>query len=545
MGGGNPPSVCECNIHFFSLLSDRSMRVLVVVSLVSWLIVLFSCPTLGRRRILSATHRRSTVTCDACQGVLGFIVDPIENKTAPEILKELDKLCNDILPSNSSIQRECLEVSSKLDKTLADFGQSLRRELFTPFALCTIISYCHIDCCGSDPTPQQVYLAYLGVPGHMGFTWITPVQSSTTMGSPSLVKYGHSPKDLEFTASGSSHTYHHGGWVGTIHSAVVKEHIDPRTRYYYQVGSDETGWSEVYTFKSAPMVGADGPFVFVNIGDMGAEDFSNETIAHLSALAEADALDVMLHDGDISYADGFQRQWDIYGRKIQNVSARIPYMVVPGNHEAVPFDFGTFEQRFQMLRSVASGSNSSLHWSFDYGNVHVLGINTESNLDVALIDDAQLKWIEQDLAMAQANRHTVPWIIVMGHRPFYTSGHGGQGIAFSGYLRSRVEDLFYKYKVDLVLGAHIHNYERTYAVYQSQAYKSYDHPPYPVYVINGAAGNREGIPTFTKVKPEWSASRLRVNGYGEITVHNATTLVYNFIEDENKSVVDTFTLVKG
>ena len=41
----------------------------------------------------------------------------------------------------------------------------------------------------------------------------------------------------------------------------------------------------------------------------------------------------LLSDGDISYADGVQDKWDVFMRKIQPISTRIPYMVSVGNHE--------------------------------------------------------------------------------------------------------------------------------------------------------------------------------------------------------------------
>lgn len=38
--------------------------------------------------------------------------------------------------------------------------------------------------------------------------------------------------------------------------------------------------------------------------------------------------------------------------------------------------------------------------------------------------------------------------------------HDADCNVFASYLRSRIEDLLYKYKVDLVFGAHKHCYER-------------------------------------------------------------------------------------
>ena len=39
----------------------------------------------------------------------------------------------------------------------------------------------------------------------------------------------------------------------------------------------------------------------------------------------------------------------------------------------------------------------------------------------------QLAFVEKDLALAQANRENVPWIVTMGHRPMYCSNGNHEG----------------------------------------------------------------------------------------------------------------------
>lgn len=57
----------------------------------------------------------------------------------------------------------------------------------------------------------------------------------------------------------------------------------------------------------------------------------------------------------------------------------------------------------------------------------------------------QLTWLKQDLIQANANRLKVPWIVVSGHRPFYSAGTGVWAPS-----RSVFEPLFIQYSVDLV-----------------------------------------------------------------------------------------------
>ncbi len=89
-----------------------------------------------------------------------------------------------------------------------------------------------------------------------------------------------------------------------------------------------------------------------------------------------------------------------------------------------------------------------------------------------------------DLAKARANPNT-PWIIIGGHRPFYCVPSGGKDCGqFAAYMRDCLEEMFYKYKVDLVVNAHMHNYEVTWPTYKSVGYPSYVNPPAPVYIVS-------------------------------------------------------------
>ncbi len=48
-------------------------------------------------------------------------------------------------------------------------------------------------------------------------------------------------------------------------------------------------------------------------------------------LDELDTLDLVLHVGDISYANGNPDIWDTFMHTIEPIAAHIPYMVRPGS----------------------------------------------------------------------------------------------------------------------------------------------------------------------------------------------------------------------
>ena len=72
--------------------------------------------------------------------------------------------------------------------------------------------------------------------------------------------------------------------------------------------------------------------------------------------------------------------------------------------------------------------------------------------------------------------------------------------------------------VGVVIGAHEHGYERTYRfAHGNVTSTSYEGPGAPAYVINGAAGNREGNEKPLGNEP-WSAVQSDAVGYSVITL---------------------------
>lgn len=121
-------------------------------------------------------------------------------------------------------------------------------------------------------------------------------------------------------------TYTAGGWVGFIHYATLTG-LKPSTAYYYSVGSNANGFSDVYRFLTAAPPGPARGFDWLVVGDMGADPEAINTIARLTPFASANSIDSVLHIGDIGYQDGVQHRWDLYMRMIQGVSGQLPYMV--------------------------------------------------------------------------------------------------------------------------------------------------------------------------------------------------------------------------
>lgn len=79
----------------------------------------------------------------------------------------------------------------------------------------------------------------------------------------------------------------------------------------------------------------------------------------------------------------------------------------------------------------------------------------------------QYKFIEH--CLSTADREKQPWLIFLAHRVLgYSSGefYGIEGTFEEPMGRDSFQELWQKYKVDIALYGHVHNYERTCPIYQ-------------------------------------------------------------------------------
>ncbi|XP_078608235.1 uncharacterized protein LOC144880106 [Branchiostoma floridae x Branchiostoma japonicum] len=293
------------------------------------------------------------------------------------------------------------------------------------------------------------------------------------------------------------------------------------------------------------------------IADMGIEEDSF-TIKSLLHQADRGGLDLVLHAGDLSYADDFGTTfgsgdgnnswvWVQYMTSLNDVTARVPYMTCPGNHEA-QFDFAAYRNWLHMPGNE-SGSSSPYYYSFDYLGVHFVGISTEHDLSG---NSSQHRWLEQDLRTADQNRARTPWILVFGHRPLYCSSAifwTTRCTTEAREFRSDLEELFRRYHVDVYVCGHNHQYERSWPVSGGNVTaKNYHNPAATVHIVSGAAGNPEGNdPTYV---PEflvpWRAGySLSLQTGWTLMEVNSTALAFSYTHSTDPArVVDSFTITR-
>jgi hypothetical protein len=441
--------------------------------------------------------------------------------TLRQFVALFEEACSVIAPGVPALDALCDAVVSGLLESVLPF---LDKELSTlawdiPETFCAVfIPVCTIPCCDAPTAPEQRRLAWTADPAAMSVQWTT-LQLVAGAGAQVFPAAGGPPGTF---ALATPRTYALGGWQGTLYSATMTG-LAAGTAYGYRVGSDAGGWSAVAHFTTLPAgAGSDArPLRLVHIGDMGWGNNSNATIAAVTALAAAGEIDGVLHSGDVSYADGQQKAWDVFGRKIESISSIIPYMTGVGNHEQVWWGGAPYRARWTMPPALNASTGAPLppavvanrsFYSLSLGQQALLFamIDTESVLDVSDVSAANVAWLREVLAAPAA---APAWRVVLGHRPLYCT-NGGFGSnnkdcnPMAAVLRKQVEDTFKAGGVHLCLTSHMHGFERSLPVFNGVVT-----PGATVHIVNGAGGNREGNDNPRGNAP-WSAPGAHSGAFG-------------------------------
>ncbi|MDZ4847076.1 MAG: metallophosphoesterase [Chitinophagales bacterium] len=313
------------------------------------------------------------------------------------------------------------------------------------------------------------------------------VKWRTDVSSDSKVSYGSDPNNLSMTETDAQQVSDH---------SVKLTGLSPFTKYYYSIGTITqtlSGPDSLHHFMTIPPSGTVQPIRIWAIGDFGKANQTEQRVrdSYLS-YTEDTHTDVFLWLGDNTYDNGTDQQ---YQDKVFNynyyghVFKYMPFWPTPGNHdyESVspilsPTDptthTGPYYDIIEVPKNGEAGgvpSGYELYYSFDYGNVHFISLNSEVGAVTSASNDwtganpaggfsgsPMTQWLEQDL---QAN--TLPWVVVYFHQPPYTKGSHDSDDFWEYYMaamRKNFVPIFDQYKVDLVLCGHSHVFERSYVI---------------------------------------------------------------------------------
>jgi len=254
--------------------------------------------------------------------------------------------------------------------------------------------------------------------------------------------------------------------------------LSPSTTYCYEI----PGLTERAGFATSPPTGADVPVHFIAFGDSGSGGDSQRAVFDQMQTVP---FELGLQLGDLAYNSGTPREiesgfFNVYSPILKSFAV----YPVAGNHDYATDQAEPLRQAFVL----PTNGDHERWYSFDRGPVHFVGLDTER------IGPDQAAWLEQDLSATQ-----LPWKILFGHRPPFSSGEHGGDAAYQRYFVPIIEN----HHVDLVLSGHEHDYERFKPIGGT------------VYVVSGGGG-RETRPV----------------GFGPVTAFSEAVLHFVYVEVE-------------
>lgn len=377
----------------------------------------------------------------------------------------------------------------------------------------------------------------------MGIAWLNDLQEADE------VKYGTDSNNLKKRISAKEK------YVDDLHTYISKvtlRKLKPATDYFYKVGSEKKGYSQIYKFRTAPLKGKTHRTVIGLWSDTqnnkGNFDFeqTDSIIKQMSKFA----FDFTIHNGDIVENGSVEKSWKGFFNVAQPLNANYPFMSVTGNHDVVNDTSSIdFQKPFPLFYDLFNLPKDQLNYSYDYGNTHFIAINSGYAQGAEKIgkvlfskDSPEYKWLESDLVKARKDKK-IKWIVLYSHYPMYAFG-----VSQVATWQQHLVPLINKYNVDLCVSGHRHVYERHKAIKGDKVFDLndlhvYDQPKGTVYITNGSAGGSlqgiggNNLPTM--------AFTPKVNTYNyAIMTIEGSTLSYK-VYDKQGNEIDYFTILKS
>lgn len=287
------------------------------------------------------------------------------------------------------------------------------------------------------------YLQQLSSSG-VHITW------TTKSGSNAVVRYSRD-QSYAISKSGSSRTLN---TLGTRRHHVTLSGLQANTTYYYRVYTDGANLlgSETLSFRTAPSTGTSTAFSFLAFGDFGKNTDSQRS---LRDQMQRDSFRFMVTTGDNAYDAGRYSEFDTKVFQIyRSIFSKAGIFPTLGNHDYSTSSGAPYLDLFSLSTNAWRSSDKERYYSFDFGNVHVVALdsNTPLNVSDSAASNDMLDWLRQDLSQTRQR-----WkIVALHHSPYSTGSHGSDS-----RVRSKLVPIFEKYGVDLVLSGHDHIYQRS------------------------------------------------------------------------------------
>lgn len=281
----------------------------------------------------------------------------------------------------------------------------------------------------------------------------------------------------------SSDAFSDDGVTTYIHTAAVSN-LKPGTAYEYRVGAGDkrSSWQSFHTAQ-----GHD--FKALIFPDSQSSDYSVWAATAQPAWQRNQDAQFFINMGDLVDNGQDHYQWNAWFDVVGDMIARIPVVPLLGNHETYDKDWKVRMPKAYLhlfaLPRIDREKYQNQFYSFDYGDVHFVVLNTQSQ-ELAdfepSLDEDEVAWFKEDMA-----KTTKKWKIVLMHKDPLQYGFANrpepreEGFSPEGRLWM---PLFDQYGVDAVLSAHLHTYRDRGHIRNFQRDESG-----PLYLITGVAGN--------------------------------------------------------
>lgn len=239
--------------------------------------------------------------------------------------------------------------------------------------------------------------------------------------------------------------------------------LEPDSAYEYRAGYEgsRTGWHKL------PAAQPDS-FKALIFPDSQSSDYSGWRKLAQTAYSKNEDAAFFINMGDL-VDNGYDfSQWRAWFNSVAPMIENIPFAPVMGNHETYNMDWQIAPPTPYLtlfnLPENGTDANKNQYYSFDYGDVHFVVLNTQTDEMADFNPDLmqqQLSWLRSDLAGTQSK-----WKIVLMHKDILRyaftdrpNNFDPASIQFTPWAQ-QLMPVFEEYNVDAVLTAHLHTYRR-------------------------------------------------------------------------------------
>ncbi|WP_432719101.1 metallophosphoesterase [Pectinatus frisingensis] len=268
-----------------------------------------------------------------------------------------------------------------------------------------------------------------------------------------------------------------------IHFAAITD-LHSLTAYEYRVGygNKRSNWHDLSTNDNSN-------FKVIIFPDSQSNDYNVWRDTAQAAWNSNPDAQFFINIGDLVDNGEDHNQWNAWFDAIENMIQTIPAVPLLGNHETYTRNWKVRMPEAYLhlfaLPEIMPKKYQNQYYSFDYGAVHFIVINTQigemEQFQPDMLSD-ELTWVENDIENTQKK-----WKIVLMHKDVLQYGFQNrpepreEGFTDEG---RRFMPLFDKYNVDVVLTGHLHTYRNRGHIRNFVRDESG-----PLYIITGVAGD--------------------------------------------------------